>query len=84
MGKMSLHLPFLSHTHMFFFFEFCSTLISHSGTVLHIGQFFFNETWNDKVFAVAPYTNNKNSRTLNEADSILQQENADGNNAYIQ
>ncbi|KII92614.1 hypothetical protein PLICRDRAFT_478582 [Plicaturopsis crispa FD-325 SS-3] len=59
------------------------TLISHAGTVIHIGQFFFNETWNDKVFATDPYTQNTNNRTLNSEDSILAQENADGNNAFL-
>ncbi|KAL0071318.1 hypothetical protein AAF712_001174 [Marasmius tenuissimus] len=59
------------------------TLISHSGSLLHIGQFFFNETWNDKVFALSPYTTNTNERTTNDEDSILAEENADGNNAYL-
>lgn len=59
------------------------TLISHAGTVSHIGQFFFNETWNDLVFSTSPYDDNTNERTYNDADSILEEENADGNNAFI-
>ena len=61
-----------------------STLISHAGSVLHIGQFFFDEAWNDQVYAVSPYTEDTNDRTLNVDDSILAEENADGNNAYIE
>ena len=61
-----------------------STLISHAGSLLHIGQFFFDEAWNDKVYAISPYTDDTNDRTLNVDDSILAEENADGNNAYIE
>lgn len=59
------------------------TLISHAGTVVHNGQFFFHEAWNDRVFGIAPYTSNTNHRTLNKDDWILEEENADGNNAYL-
>lgn len=59
------------------------TLISHAGTVAHIGQFFFDEAWNDKVFVLEPYTTNTNNRTLNTQDSILSEETANGNNAFI-
>lgn len=61
-----------------------STLVSHSGNVIHVGQFFFNETWNDEVFATASYTNNTNTRTYNDDDSILAEENSDGNDAYLE
>jgi hypothetical protein len=45
---------------------------------------FFNESWNDQVYALSPYTENtENTRTLNTADDILETENADGNNAYL-
>jgi hypothetical protein len=60
------------------------TLISHAGHVSHIGQFFFDEASNDATFALSPYTSNTNSRTYNDEDSILAQENADGNNAFIE
>ncbi|KAL0067084.1 hypothetical protein AAF712_005871 [Marasmius tenuissimus] len=60
------------------------TLISHSGSLLHIGQFFFDEEWNDQVYALSPYTDNtENSRTYNDADGILEQANADGNDAFL-
>jgi protocatechuate 3,4-dioxygenase beta subunit len=59
------------------------TLISHAGTVVHNGQFFFHETWNDRVFTDKPYTDNPNKRTLNKDDHILSEENADGNNAFM-
>ncbi|KAF5332126.1 hypothetical protein D9611_008108 [Ephemerocybe angulata] len=49
------------------------TLISDSGSVNHFGQFFFDETWNTRVFATAPYNTNKQIRTLNAQDFILQQ-----------
>lgn len=60
------------------------TLISHAGTVAHVGQFFFDESWNDKVFALPPYTYNTNNRTLNAQDGIFSEENADGNDAIIE
>jgi hypothetical protein len=60
------------------------TLVSHSGTVVHNGQFFFHEKWNDRVYAERPYTDNKNKRTLNKDDHILSEENADGNNAFLE
>ncbi|RDB16624.1 hypothetical protein Hypma_002849 [Hypsizygus marmoreus] len=59
------------------------TLVSHAGSVVHIGQFFFAETWNDKVFSTSPYTTNKQTRTLSSQDSILSQANSGGNNAFI-
>ncbi|KIM83257.1 hypothetical protein PILCRDRAFT_819495 [Piloderma croceum F 1598] len=60
------------------------TLVSHSGTVVHNGQFFFHEKWNDMIYAERPYTDNKNRRTLNKDDHILSEENADGNNAFLE
>jgi len=60
------------------------TLISHAGTVVHNGQFFFHEAWNDRVFDNQPYTDNTNKRTFNKDDRILDEENADGNNAFLE
>jgi hypothetical protein len=60
------------------------TIISHAGTVAHIGQFFFDESWNDQVFELPPYTFNTNNRTYNVDDFIYAQENADGNDAIIE
>lgn len=48
------------------------TLVSDAGSVNHIGQFFFEESWNDKVFAEEPYKSNTQIRTLNSQDGILQ------------
>ncbi|KAF9270508.1 hypothetical protein L218DRAFT_952626 [Marasmius fiardii PR-910] len=31
------------------------TFASHSENLIHIGQFFFEEDWNDKVYATSPY-----------------------------
>jgi hypothetical protein len=58
------------------------TLISHSGALVHIGQAFFNESWNDAVFKTSPYSSNTNQRTLNSADSILAGAFENGYNAY--
>lgn len=57
------------------------TLISHAGSLVHIGQIFFDESVNNAVYATSVYAANKNSRTLNSADSIFAQENANGNDA---
>ncbi|CAA7257447.1 unnamed protein product [Cyclocybe aegerita] len=53
------------------FFLVHSTIISASGTLTHIGQFFFDESWNDKVYTTSPYTLNTQRRTLNSQDGIL-------------
>ncbi|KAK0473653.1 aromatic compound dioxygenase [Armillaria luteobubalina] len=52
------------------------TLVSHAGSLVHIGQFFFDEDWNDQVYDIDPYTTTAQSRTYNEQDSILQEENS--------
>ncbi|KAK0432786.1 aromatic compound dioxygenase [Armillaria borealis] len=59
------------------------TLVSHAGSLVHIGQFFFDEDWNDQIYAIDPYTTTTQSRTYNEEDSILQEENSNGNSAYV-
>jgi len=59
-----------------------STLVSHSGSLLHIGQTFFNDTWNDDVYNTSPYTSNKNDRMSNDQDSILSTATQNGYNAY--
>jgi len=58
------------------------TLVSHSGSLVHIGQTYFNESWNDEVFSTSPYTEDKNTRTLNSEDSILSSAFQNGYNAY--
>ena len=37
-----------------------STLIFHAGTLVHIGQTFFSETWNDEVYKTSPCTSSTN------------------------
>lgn len=60
------------------------TFISSSGSVLHVGQFFFDESWNDKVYATSPYMENPNKRTYNDEDrTVGDSEDADGNSAFI-
>jgi protocatechuate 3,4-dioxygenase beta subunit len=60
------------------------TLESSAGSVIHIGQMFMNESWNNQVFAVSPYNSNTNERTYNDDGSILDEESANGNNAYLE
>jgi protocatechuate 3,4-dioxygenase beta subunit len=48
------------------------TFISSTGTLTHIGQFFFEESWNDKVYATSPYTTGTHRRTLNSQDRTLE------------
>ena len=60
-----------------------STLVSHSGSLVHVGQAFLNESWNDEVFNTSPYTSNKNQRTTNAQDSILPSAFQNGFNAYV-
>ncbi|KAF6752792.1 Intradiol ring-cleavage dioxygenase, partial [Ephemerocybe angulata] len=57
------------------------TLVSDAGSVNHIGQFFFEESWNDKIFAEEPYKSNTQVRTLNSQDGILQ---GAGPNAFVE
>jgi len=58
------------------------TLISDSGTMLHIGQAFFDESWNDRVYDSSPYTSNGGRRTLNSQDSIFAQSFRNGYSPY--
>jgi len=58
------------------------TLVSHAGSVLHIGQAFFPENWNDQVYKTAPYTSNTNTRTLNSQDRFINDAFRNGYSAY--
>jgi protocatechuate 3,4-dioxygenase beta subunit len=51
------------------------------GHVCHTGQLFFDESANNSVYALAPYSQGAASRTLNSADSIYAQ--AGGTNAQV-
>ncbi|KAJ3806903.1 Intradiol ring-cleavage dioxygenase [Lentinula lateritia] len=60
------------------------TFVSTSGNLLHVGQFFFEEKWNDEVYATSPYTVNTNKRTYNDQDGQMNDsEDADGNSAIV-
>ncbi|KIY43498.1 aromatic compound dioxygenase, partial [Fistulina hepatica ATCC 64428] len=59
------------------------TIISHSGSVVHIGELFFDEDWNNKILSLYPYTLNTNSRTANDDDDNFTQANSDGYSAVI-
>ncbi|KAB5588474.1 hypothetical protein CTheo_8088 [Ceratobasidium theobromae] len=58
------------------------SIISHAGQVRHIGQIFFDEDLNDQVLAQSAYLNTTQTRTLNDEDSILAEENSNGYNAF--
>ncbi|KFY21066.1 hypothetical protein V491_03187, partial [Pseudogymnoascus sp. VKM F-3775] len=48
------------------------------GTSNHVGQLFFDQTLIAESATVSPYSSNKQSLTTNQADSIFQQEAAQG------
>lgn len=49
---------------------------------MHVGQTFFDESWNDKVFQTAPYSSNAHKRTLNSEDTLLGTAFKNGYSAY--
>ncbi|EEB93165.1 hypothetical protein MPER_08223, partial [Moniliophthora perniciosa FA553] len=59
------------------------TIISNSGNLVHIGQLYFDDAFNDQILALEPYTGNSNTRTLNKDDAYLQEQLEDDNNAFI-
>jgi len=59
------------------------TLISHSGTLLHTAQIFFDESWNDEVYQALPYILNTNKRTLNSQDRFIAQAQRNGYNPFV-
>ena len=58
------------------------TINDDTGNVVHIGQIFYSEDILTQVLATSPYNNTTMTRTYNADDSILAQENSDGNNAF--
>ncbi|KAG8728175.1 hypothetical protein FRC12_021961 [Ceratobasidium sp. 428] len=46
-------------------------------------QLFFQESLNDQVVALAPYTSTKQRRTLNSGDGIYAQQNSRGFNGVV-
>ncbi|KAK4055159.1 hypothetical protein OIV83_000439 [Microbotryomycetes sp. JL201] len=75
------------HTHVMVHYNYSvndnMTLISHSGSLLHVGQIFFDTNLTDSVMAVKPYTENTNTRTYNDDDSLITQGWADGNDPIL-
>jgi hypothetical protein len=45
---------------------------------------FFDDAFSDKVMALSPYSNNKNTRSYNSGDSIESQAMADGYSAMVE
>ncbi|CCA73686.1 hypothetical protein PIIN_07639, partial [Serendipita indica DSM 11827] len=60
------------------------TIISSSGSLRHIGQFFFDEAFNTEVLAQEAYLNSGQSHTYNDEDGILQTANTDGYSAFVE
>ncbi|CAE6468942.1 unnamed protein product [Rhizoctonia solani] len=58
------------------------SIISHAGTVRHIGQLFFSNALNKEILSQGFYANNTETRTYNDEDNISDSENADGYNAH--
>ncbi|KAB5595443.1 Dioxygenase [Ceratobasidium theobromae] len=59
------------------------TIVSKAGSLRHIGQLFFQESLNDQVVALSPYTSTRQSRTLNAQDGIYAQQNSRGFNGVV-
>jgi hypothetical protein len=47
------------------------------------GQMFFDDTLNDQVMAISPYSDTSMTRMYNDEDSILAQENSNGYSAFV-
>ena len=60
------------------------TLISHSGSLKHVGQMFFDEDWNDWILEREPYNLNEARRTRNVEDHDFNRANVDRSSAIIE
>ena len=60
------------------------TLISHSGSLKHVGQMFFDEDWNDWILEKEPYNLNEARRTRNVEDHDFNRANVDRSSAIIE
>jgi len=60
------------------------TIISHSGSLTHVGQLFFEESWNDLVLNTTSYLDNKARRTFNYQDHDFARATIDGSSAVVQ
>jgi len=79
MGKITaLYAPFTSQV-----YSSSRTIVSSSGSLVHIGQLFFEQTLNTQVYAISPYSTTTGAITTNAQDSIFAQENSNGNNAIV-
>ncbi|THU80275.1 aromatic compound dioxygenase [Dendrothele bispora CBS 962.96] len=50
------------------------TIISHAGSVVHTGQIYFEESWNDRVYSMELYNNSKNTRIRNVDDFLFKEQ----------
>ncbi|KAL5512182.1 hypothetical protein ACEPAG_3467 [Sanghuangporus baumii] len=60
------------------------TLISHSGSLNHIGQMFFDEEWNDRILEREPYSLNEARRTRNDEDHDFRRASVDRSSAIVE
>ncbi|CAG7852919.1 SubName: Full=Related to protocatechuate 3-Aspergillus oryzae {ECO:0000313/EMBL:CCA72665.1} [Serendipita indica DSM 11827] len=77
----TIHIHTMVHTNITY--NSNGTYTSRSGSLVHVGQMFFDDALSDKVVALSPYTSTSMTRQLNAADSILAQENSNGYSAYV-
>ncbi|GAA6014168.1 hypothetical protein JCM10207_006120 [Rhodosporidiobolus poonsookiae] len=59
------------------------TIIATAGTIEHIGQLFFLEDLNNRVFSTSVYLDTTQTRTYNDDDSILQQDLSAGDWPFV-
>ncbi|KIM78949.1 hypothetical protein PILCRDRAFT_581034 [Piloderma croceum F 1598] len=60
------------------------TIGQEAGSIRHIGQVFFEESWTEMVVATTPYSQETTMRTTNDEDSVYATENTAGYNATAQ
>jgi len=59
------------------------TFDSHSGRLTHVGQFFFDDEWNDRVIETTHYRDNQNRRTRNVDDHDFNHASVAGSSAIV-
>ncbi|CUA67340.1 hypothetical protein RSOLAG22IIIB_13403 [Rhizoctonia solani] len=59
------------------------SIISHAGSLRHIGQLFFDDSLSDKIVTQGVYANTTQRRVYNSKDGIMDDQNADGYNAIV-
>ncbi|OWZ06437.1 Extracellular dioxygenase [Phytophthora megakarya] len=69
-------------THMHFIGNYGGKVLSNKtysgGSIVHVGQFFFDDSLITQVEAVTPYSTNKQARTTNSNDKVLTEAAATG------